>query len=264
MFGIGRCANFVAMSGSNQHDRVALVSVYNSQLTGELLNTNVNAMVFKETQERFGQAQEVLQTVALYMEPAELIQMVCNHPEEIIKLQKGIRDLTAQHFLPPTRDQTKMENRFRGLENVLANARKGPAAPGTGEDIREELAMMTRDAHRSGKEVCCLMVQLANVLTLAVRAAPAAPQPPEDRGQKFPVSPDFSVGSNSFQRLDRLTPDGHKAQGCQLSRRTAKDAVCIQPPQGSSLRPDFATRLGGRSVRAGTGISFDTTPGISV
>jgi len=41
-------------------------------------------------------------------------------------------------------------------------------------------------------------MQLANALTLAARAAPAAPQAPEDRGQKFPDSPDFS-GSDRTQ-----------------------------------------------------------------
>jgi hypothetical protein len=35
-------------------------------------------------------------------------------------------------------------------------------------------------------------MQLANALTLAARAAPAAPQTPDDRGQKFPDSPVFS------------------------------------------------------------------------
>ena len=37
-----------------------------------------------------------------------------------------------------------------------------------------------------------MRTQLANALTLAAGAAPAAPQAPEDRGQKFPDSPDFS------------------------------------------------------------------------
>jgi hypothetical protein len=57
---------------------------------------------------------------------------------------------------------------------------------------------MTWGAGQSREEVHCLRMQLANALTLAARAAPAAPQAPEDRGQKFPDSPDFS-GSDRTQ-----------------------------------------------------------------
>jgi len=65
-------------------------------------------------------------------------------------------------------------------------------APGTNEDLQQELDTMTRDARQSGEEVRDLRTQLANALMLAARAAPAAPQAPEDRGQKFLDSPDFS------------------------------------------------------------------------
>jgi hypothetical protein len=37
----------------------------------------------------------------------------------------------------------------------------------------------------------------------------------------------FRVGSNSVERLDCSTLDGHTTQARQLSRRTVKDAVCI-------------------------------------
>jgi len=67
-----------------------------------------------------------------------------------------------------------------------------PAAPGTDEEVWEKLAVMTRDAWQSGEEVRGSRAQLANALTLASRAAPAAPQAPEDRGQKFPDSPHYS------------------------------------------------------------------------
>jgi len=71
-------------------------------------------------------------------------------------------------------------------------------APGTNEDLQQELEDMTRDARQSGEEVRDLRTQLANALMLAARAAPAAPQAPEDRAQKFPDSPDFS-GSDRIQ-----------------------------------------------------------------
>jgi len=73
----------------------------------------------------------------------------------------------------------------------------------------------------------------------------------------------FRVGSNSVERLDCSTPDGHTTQADQLSRRTVEDAVPIQPPEGNSLRTDLATRPGGRNDRAGRPTSFYTTPGSS-
>jgi len=78
------------MSGSNQHYRVALVSVDDHALIGEILNTVLAAIGFKEPQERIGQAQEVLLQVAQYTEPVDLVQMVCDHPIQIIQLQKEI------------------------------------------------------------------------------------------------------------------------------------------------------------------------------
>jgi hypothetical protein len=66
----------------------------------------------------------------------------------------------------------------------------------------------------------------------------------------------FRNRSNSVERLDCSPPDGHTTQTRQLSRRTVEDAVRIQPPEGDSLRPDFATRPGGRNDRAERPTSF--------
>jgi len=66
------------------------------------------------------------------------------------------------------------------------------------EDLRQELADITQDAQQSGEEARSLRMQVANALMLAARTAPAAPQAPEDRGQKFPDSQDFS-GSDRTQ-----------------------------------------------------------------
>jgi len=89
---------------------VVLVSVDDQLLIGELLNANTDAIGFQGTKERFEQAEGVLQRLVLYTEPTDLVQRVCNHPEEIIKLQKEFTDLKAQHCLPPTWDHSEMEN----------------------------------------------------------------------------------------------------------------------------------------------------------
>jgi len=73
----------------------------------------------------------------------------------------------------------------------------------------------------------------------------------------------FRVGSNSVERLDCSTPNGHTTQTRQLSRRAVEDAVCIQSLEGNSLRLDSATRPGGRNDRGGRPNSFYTTPGSS-
>jgi hypothetical protein len=51
---------------------------------------------------------------------------------------------------------------------------------------------MTQDTRQSGEEVCSFRTHLANALTLAARAALAAPQALEDRDQMFPDSPGCS------------------------------------------------------------------------
>jgi len=60
------------------------------------------------------------------------------------------------------------------------------------EQLRYELADMTRDAQQCAEQVHALWTQLTNALTLAAKEAAAASQAPEDRGQKIPDSPDFS------------------------------------------------------------------------
>jgi hypothetical protein len=118
--------------------------------------------------------------------------MVCDHPQQIIDLQRQITDLQTKQFLPPECDHTEMEQQIQTLRDERDEALRRPVAPGTNEDLQQELDDMTRDAWQSGEEVRGLRKQLANALTLAARVALAAPQAPEDRGQKFPSSPDFS------------------------------------------------------------------------
>jgi len=67
------------MSGSNQHDRKAEVVADDQALIGESVNAMLEGIRLEETQERLGQAQQVLPWVALYTLPADLVWMVCNH-----------------------------------------------------------------------------------------------------------------------------------------------------------------------------------------
>jgi len=126
------------------------------------------------------------------------VQRVRDYPQQIIDLQRQTTDLQTQQFLPPQCNYTGMEQQIQTLTNKQNEARRTPAATGTDEELWGELAVMTWDAQQSGEEVCGSRTQLVNALTLAARAALAAPHALEDRGQKFPNSPDFS-GSDRIQ-----------------------------------------------------------------
>jgi len=129
--------------------------------------------------------------VAQYMEPADRVQRVCDHPGQIIALQIEITDLKARQFLPQHSDHLEMEGRIRTVTKDLQEGRTRPAVEGTNEQLRDTKLAVTQDAQQSGEEVWGLRVQLANALTLAARAAPAAPQALEDWSQKYPDSPDI-------------------------------------------------------------------------
>jgi len=168
------------------------VSIEDKGAIMALLDLQVDAIGFEELREAYAQTQEVLTWVAQYSQPIWEVQMVCDHPQQIIDLQRQVTDLQTKQFLPPQCDHTEMQHRIQTLINKRIEARRRPTAPGMNEDLRQELAEMTQDAQQSGEEVRSLRTQLVNALTLAARAAPAVPQTPEDRGQKFPDSLDFS------------------------------------------------------------------------
>jgi len=163
-----------------------------------LIDIDKDNIGYEQLTEAFAQTQEVLMRVAQYSQPIREVQMVCEHPQRIIDLQWQITDLQARQFLPPQCDHTELEQQMQTLRNERDEALKRPPAPGTNEDLQQELDDMTRDARQSGEEVRGLRTQLANALMLAARAAPAAPHASEEGGQKFPDSPDFS-GSDRTQ-----------------------------------------------------------------
>jgi len=179
------------MSNSTE-PRAALVSIEDQGTIMALIDIDKDNVGYEQLTEAFAQTQEVLMRVAQYSQPIREVQRVCEHPQQIIDLQRQITDLQARQFLPPQCDHTEMERQIQTLRDKRDEALRRPPAPGTNEDLRQDLDDMTRDAQQSGEEVRGLRTQLATALMLAARAAPAAPQASEDRGQKFPDSPDFS------------------------------------------------------------------------
>jgi hypothetical protein len=97
---------------------------------------------------------------------------VCDHPAQIIVLQKQITDLQTKQFLPPTCDHMTIEDQMQQLRDELNEARKTPRTVGTDEDLQRELDDMTRDAREASADATSLRTQLANVLSLAAWAAP--------------------------------------------------------------------------------------------
>lgn len=177
------------MSGSEEHDRVALVSVDNQATIGGLVNNNVLDIEFTASQMLLETALRVLRRVAQYTEPGSIIQMVCHHPAQIIASQKQMTDRQAQQFLPFRCNHTEMKTSIRCLMTEQDKARGRPAALVTDKELWEQFAVMTRDAQQSGEELCSLRTQLANALMFADRVAPALPEALEDGGRKIPDSP---------------------------------------------------------------------------
>jgi len=157
-----------------------------------LIEIDKDNIGYEQLTEAFAQTQEVLMQVAQYSQAIREVQRVCEHSQQIMDLQRQITDLQSKQFLPPHCDHTRLDQQIQTLRNERDEALMRPSAPGTSEELRQELDDMTRDARQSGEEVRGLRTQLANALTLTARAAPATHQAPEDRGHKFPNSLDFS------------------------------------------------------------------------
>jgi hypothetical protein len=183
---------------SSQEPRAALVSPEDQGTSMALLDLNNETMGIEDTTDAVIQAQEVMLRIAQYSQPVQTIQAVCDHPTQIVALQKEITNLQMKQFLLPSCDHTTFEQQIQQLKNVLEEAWRTPRTVGTDENLRRELDDMTRDAREASKESWSLRTQLVNAMSLAAWAAPPAPQQPEDRGQKFPNSPDFS-GSDRAQ-----------------------------------------------------------------
>jgi len=169
------------------------VSVQDQGTINQILETNLGETTEEEVIELLMVTQQILSRVAQYSQPVREIQQVCSHPVEFTDLRNQITILRARAEPPPiVCDHTDYDTQLATLRNELEVARQTPRVVGTDDDIRQVLDDMTRDAREANVEAVSLRTQLANALSLAVRAAPTPPQEQEDRGQKFPDSLDFS------------------------------------------------------------------------
>jgi len=141
------------MSGSEQHNRVALVSADDQAIIGRIVNRNLMEIDIAERPAVLEEAHEVLRRVAQYTEPAAMVQRMCNYPAQIIALQKQITDLQTQQFLPLDCDHLTFEQQPESLRHELEEARRTPRFVGTDEELRQELDNMTWDARQLGEEV---------------------------------------------------------------------------------------------------------------
>jgi len=84
------------------------------------------------------------------------------------------------------------------------------------------------------------------------------------RGPEFSrLARHFRVGSNPTEWLDCTPQDGNAVQPWKLSQWTFEDALRMQPPEGCSLGPVFATCPGWQNNWAERPTSICTTPGSS-
>jgi hypothetical protein len=109
---------------TSQEPRAALVSPEDQGTIMAVLDLNKETMGTEATIETFVQAQEVMVRIAQYSQPVRTIQAVCDHPNQIVTLQKQITDLLTQRFLPPSCDHTTFEQQIKHLRDELDEARR--------------------------------------------------------------------------------------------------------------------------------------------
>jgi hypothetical protein len=78
-----------------------------------LLDTQGDTIGFEELREAYVQIQQVLMWVVQYSQPMQEVQMVCDHPRQIINLQWQITDLQKNQFLPLQWDLQSESNGYR-------------------------------------------------------------------------------------------------------------------------------------------------------
>jgi len=252
------------MSGSEQNDHMALVSVDDQAIIGGIVNRNLMEIDFAERQAILESAQAVRRRVAQYTEPAAMVQRVCNHQNQIIVLQKQITDLQTQQFLRPECDDSMFEQQLEILRQEPEEARRIPRTVGTDKDVRQELDNDMGRQTIGRKSPSCEDA----ARQCAILSSPGSPDStPATQRQRTEVSGlpgRFRIRSRSVERLDSSDPNGHMTQSRQLSPRAVEDVVRIQSPQGSGLRPDFTTRPGRWRDKAGRPTRVHRTPGSSV
>jgi len=118
--------------------QAALVSTDDQGTIMALIDVDKDNIGHEQLMEAFAQTQEVLMRVAQYSQPIREVQMVCEHPQQIIDLQRQITSLQSRQFLPPQCDHTGLEQQIQTLRNERDEALKRPAAPGTNEDLQQD------------------------------------------------------------------------------------------------------------------------------
>jgi hypothetical protein len=114
---------------------VALVSIEDQGTIMALIDIDKDNTGHEQLQEVFAQTQEVLMRVAQYSQPIREVQMVCDHPQQIIDQQRQVTDLQTKQFLPPQCDDTELEQQVQTLRIEWEEALRRPVVPGTNEDL---------------------------------------------------------------------------------------------------------------------------------
>jgi hypothetical protein len=121
---------------SSPDPRAALVSVDDQGTIMAIIGLDKEHMGNNQIRKTFIQTQEVWMRVAQYSQPIREVQMVCEHPQLIIDLQRQITDLQTKQFLPPQCNDTEVEQQIQTLRNERDEAWRRTAAPGTNKDLQ--------------------------------------------------------------------------------------------------------------------------------
>jgi len=137
------------MSGTME-PRTALVSPEDQGAIMALIDIQADAMGMEEMRKAFSQTQEELMRMAQYSQPIREVQMVGDHAQQMINLQRQITQLQTKQFLPPHCDHTEFEQQTQTVMQDWDEARRRHALPGLNEELRQELADMTQKTQQSG------------------------------------------------------------------------------------------------------------------
>jgi hypothetical protein len=118
---------------SSTEPQAALVSIEDQGTIMAIIEVDKDSTGYEQLREAYAQTQEVLMRVAQHSQPIREVQMVCEHPQQIIDLQRQITDLQTKQFLPPHCDHPELERHIHTLRTERDEALRRPVVPGTNE-----------------------------------------------------------------------------------------------------------------------------------
>jgi len=200
--------------------------------------------------------------IAQYSQPAREVQMVCNHPSQIIALQKHITDLQSQQFLPPQCGHTTITQQIQPQPKKTRRSSQDSPNPGD----RRETSTGTRGDAQNSTAILRGNAQFEDAVSecafLSGTASPNSLQGTQRYTAKISHLPRvYQHRAMTTARVDSISQDGQMSYALEISGRTVQDAVSIHPSHRDRLVPESTTCAEHQDDRAVRATSLLTPPG---